>query len=138
MLNEKELRKLIAEKRNEMEAAQKAYLRVHYERQIMAISDTLCNSQEVLDLINEEDLTKEDCVLFAGLMAKRIQAIYRNFKDIIDKNKSRRKAKNQSRNERRHQTDQENNAVNDTEKKVSAPATRTINSDNINANARKY
>ncbi len=137
-MNEKELRKLIIEKKSEMEAAQKAYLRVHYDRQLTALGETLTNSQEVLELINEEELTKDDCVLFAGLMAKRIQAIFRNFKDIIDKNKSRRKNKNLIRNERRHQAGKDNNTADVPDKKVPAQTARTVNHDNTVADVRKY
>ncbi len=137
-MNEKELRKLIIEKRSEMEAAQKAYLRVHYDRQLTALSETLANSQEVLDLINEEELTKDDCVLLAGLMSKRIKAIYRNFSEIIEKNKSRRKNKNLARNERRHQADIGNNTADVPDKKVPAQTTRTIIRDNTATDIRKY
>ena len=125
MKSEKEWRKLVNEARCEWEKVQKEYNRTHYSKQITAISETLAKSDEVLDLIQSEELTRDDCLLLAGCMAKRIRGIYRNFEDLIDKNKARRRNKNKLRNERRNNTAPANSAEEPVTAETTAPADTT-------------
>lgn len=104
-MNEKELKKLLIEKQHEMEAAQREYERAHYSKHLRYFSDTFTNSLELLELIQSEKLSADDCKLLAGVMVKKIGPIYRNFTDVIERNRQRRNKKNQARNERRHKAD---------------------------------
>ena len=104
-MNEKELRKILQTKQKEVEEAAKAYNRMKYDKHLRYFSDTFTNSPELLELIQSEKLSADDCKLLAGVMVKKIRPIYRNFTDVIERNRQRRNKKNQARNERRHKAD---------------------------------
>ena len=104
-MNEKELKKLLKTKQKEAEEAKKAYVRVKYAKHLKHFSDTFMDSQEILELIQSEELSADDCKLLAGIMAKKIRPIYKNFTDVIERNRQHRIKKNQARNERRHKAD---------------------------------
>lgn len=104
-MNEKELRKLLTEKQKEMEAAQREYELVHYSRQLSVFGEVFEKSPDVLELIQKEDLTYDDCKLLANVMAKKIRGIYKNFAEMVSQNQTRRKNKNLARYERRHNSD---------------------------------
>ncbi len=109
-MDEKELRKQLAIKQAEMEKAQREYDKVHYSKQIKTFANTLCDSNELLALIQSESLNADDCRLLAGMMAKRMGDIYHAFAEIIRKNQERRKSKNQLRASRRLQPREANTA----------------------------
>ncbi len=103
-MNEKELRKLISDKQKEMEEAQKAYVRIHYDRQIRAFADELSASIDLLELMHKYKLTADDARIFARMVAENIKTIFNTFAQDISANQARRKRKNDARTVRRRAT----------------------------------
>ncbi len=100
-MNIRELELLLQTKKTEFEAAQKEVNRAKYSKQLSIFSEMISTNDEMVNLIVSQNLTADDCKIFASKLLNDLSSIYANYEDDIRKNQQRRLKKNKARNEKR-------------------------------------
>ena len=100
-MTEKELQKLIEKKGKELEQLQLEINKTKYCKHVGAIANPLCESNDVLSVIQSNGLNNEDCKFIGEKLAANFDAIYKEFfeKGVLEK-QERRRRKSSARAER--------------------------------------
>lgn len=104
MTNEKELRRLLAEKSAEVKKLQQAIDTAKYQKSIKALSDEITGSDKVLELIKAMHMNTEDCRILGCFIADNIEKIYHATADTIAKKQAARAKKSEARKARGRRT----------------------------------
>lgn len=104
MTNEKELRRLLAEKSAEVKKLQQAIDTAKYQKSIKALSDEITGSDKVLELIKAMHMNTEDCRILGCFIADNIEKIYQATADAIVNKQAARAKKSEARKARGRRT----------------------------------
>ena len=101
MINEKEIKKQLEQKQQELKEIQQQYDEVRYAKQLQAVSGTITKSPVLLAIIKDNDLSGEDAEFLARKVVKSLNGIFNKYHEEIQQNQQKRAKKNEARNEAR-------------------------------------
>ena len=104
MTNEKELRRLLAEKSAEVKKLQQAIDTAKYQKTLTVLADEITGSEKVLELIKTMHMNAEDTRILGSFIAENINQIYRATSDAIAKKQAARAKKSEARKARGRRT----------------------------------
>ena len=96
-----EMEKLITKKKNELAELEQELMRTTYKEHVSALLDPISISDNVIAVINEMNLSANDCRYLGEQIAAKFGPIYQNFAPMITTRQARRKHKSDARRERR-------------------------------------
>ena len=101
MINEKEIKKQLEQKQQELKEIQQQYDEAKYAKQLQAVSGTITKSPVLLAIIKDNDLSGDDAEFLAQKVVKNLNGIFNRYHEEIQQNQQRRAKKNEARNEAR-------------------------------------
>lgn len=96
-----EMEKLITKKKNELAELEQELMRTTYKEHVSALLDPISISDNVIAVINEMNLSANDCRYLGEQIATKFRPLYQNFAPMIAARQARRKHKSDARRERR-------------------------------------